>query len=361
MKLVRPPRFAANRSAFTLIELLVVIAIIALLIAILLPGLCQARSSARKSQCQSNLKQFGAGIQGYATDFFDRLASFTWKKNVDYGFGGAANNVNLACANQAVDIIRRRSNTVMTTPNLWIPFPLYNHLVMNDYLGQRLPEPMVVCPEDKLRLNWQKSIVPNPNGFHQLIANVERPGTAGIANDDKRWPYSSSYQFVSCFWSPDSDRVLPGGITMQTVHQGPQHNTYYVPPANDRTTLGNRKISDVAFPSVKVSMFDQNDRHPSCGNRVQTFNCYTKANVPLLFFDASVRDVKTKDVNRGFNPAAPLNQTAVTTFLYAPAGWEPPALPGVSTTVTGYFRWTRAGLRGVDIGGNEIRVLNNAN
>lgn len=329
----------AHARAFTLIELLVVIAIIALLIAILLPALGQARSSARKSQCQSNLKQFGFGIQGYATDFFDRLASFTWKKGIDYGFGGVAPDVNRACANQAVDIIRRRSNTVMTTPTLWIPFPLYNHLVMNDYLGQRLPEPMVVCPDDKLRLNWQKSIVPNPNGFHALVPNVERPGAAGVVNDDKRWPYSSSYQFISAFWSPDYDRVLPGGVTLQTVHQGPQHNTYYVPPANSRTTLGDRKISDVTFPGTKVSMFDQNDRHTS-GRNIQLFNCYQKATVPLLFFDASVRDVTTKNSNRGFNPAAPLNHTAVTTFTYAPAGWEAPAPPGVSTMMIGHYRWT---------------------
>ncbi len=61
---------------FTLIEVLVVVAIIALLIAILLPSLAAVRTSARNTQCLSNLHQFGIAVQAYAS---------TWKEVVPRG------------------------------------------------------------------------------------------------------------------------------------------------------------------------------------------------------------------------------------------------------------------------------------
>jgi prepilin-type N-terminal cleavage/methylation domain-containing protein/prepilin-type processing-associated H-X9-DG protein len=62
----------AAKSAFTLIELLVVIAIIAILAAILFPVFGRARENARRSSCQSNLKQIGLGIIQYTQDYDER-------------------------------------------------------------------------------------------------------------------------------------------------------------------------------------------------------------------------------------------------------------------------------------------------
>ncbi len=62
-------RHQGTRHGFTLIELLVVIAIIALLAAILFPVFGRVREGARKSSCQSNLKQIGIADLQYQQDY----------------------------------------------------------------------------------------------------------------------------------------------------------------------------------------------------------------------------------------------------------------------------------------------------
>lgn len=78
-----------KRSAFTLIELLVVIAIIAILAAILFPVFAQARESARKASCQSNLKQLGIAFGMYRQDYDQQ-----WPVN---GEGGSNNGGDTTC------------------------------------------------------------------------------------------------------------------------------------------------------------------------------------------------------------------------------------------------------------------------
>ena len=60
-----------TRRGFTLIELLVVIAIIAILAAILFPVFAQARESARRASCISNLKQLSLATLMYCQDYDD--------------------------------------------------------------------------------------------------------------------------------------------------------------------------------------------------------------------------------------------------------------------------------------------------
>ena len=58
-----------------MIELLVVIAVIAILAAILFPVFARARENARRSSCQSNLKQIGLGMLQYAQDYDEKVLS----------------------------------------------------------------------------------------------------------------------------------------------------------------------------------------------------------------------------------------------------------------------------------------------
>ena len=78
------------KRGFTLIELLVVIAIISILASILFPVFGRARENARRSSCQSNLKQIGLGVMQYAQDYDEGLPPVEWTASTR---GQFANNL----------------------------------------------------------------------------------------------------------------------------------------------------------------------------------------------------------------------------------------------------------------------------
>lgn len=67
--------------AFTIIELLVVISIISLLMSLLLPVLSRSRDAARDSQCLSNMRQLGIGLNMYSTDANNSIPLYYGPRN----------------------------------------------------------------------------------------------------------------------------------------------------------------------------------------------------------------------------------------------------------------------------------------
>ena len=74
---------ARARKAFTLIELLVVIAIIAVLSALLLPALSSAKERARRTSCQSSIRQLSLAAHMYAEDNDQMLPSGASNKGAE--------------------------------------------------------------------------------------------------------------------------------------------------------------------------------------------------------------------------------------------------------------------------------------
>ena len=331
------------RRGYTLIELLVVIAVIALLIGILLPALGEARRAARVAIDLSKVKQIGTGTASYAADYQDKLFSFTWRKGHNKSKYGALNAAVAddvaAAAQQALDILYRRADleTIIPPAGLvgsWIPHVLYSHLVLQDYIGQTLPDRLVISTGDRNRLLWAS----DPAAF-RAGAFQPSPWVAGDART-YRWPYSASFQVTTS--SYDNSKVG------SRITQG-AHNTYNVPGT---CSLGRVKMADTAYPAQKVHVHDQHARH---FGKIQTYFGYPSARVVLLFMDASASVRLTQDSNRGWQPNDPANP-APTQYMYAPASWEPPTLSGAPNEqiTAGYYRWTRGFNGGVDFGGKEI-------
>ncbi len=342
-----------NPRAFTLIELLVVIAIIALLIALLLPALASARRSSRTAVCQSNMRQMMIAHANYATDFKGFIGALNGR--AEDRSNGFPNGHHVALQAQAV-IARLTGRTAsnstsasgddlpMFNPSTPYTFVVeqFSHVALAGYLGDTMPAPATVCPEDRARLSWRAAPL-------QIESSPYQPQHDRNIKNLKWWPYSASYQLVPAACAGRYHDLLNRLKYTQGEGSDNAHDKYHA-----KTDLGGRRLDEVAFPAQKVALYDSQDRH---FNKREIFFAYAVGGVlstkqPLAFFDGSVSSRATLDTNPGEDPNYPGGLPLK--FRYEPdRGFESPFPPGMAGSLNkgGFYRWTRDGLKGVDIGG----------
>ncbi len=343
-------------TGFSLVELAIILAISVSVGAVLTPALSHSRSQARGMSSEGNLATIGQMGAMYGLDHDDRIFTFTWHAggtypNLKNGKLKVAATDTIAAAWQVQNILQRATGRIngpdaILAPTQRLMHRRYSHLVLADYMGGSVTDPMWVDPSNVNQLHWQANPLEYLEDDNSFPYGNGQPDEQGYDTDQnwgliaivQLWPFASSYQVVPHAWQQD----------FSFAQYAPVESTPHVfSSVSGPADLSERRFHEVRFPSAKVHMFEEFDREQAGS----PYFAYDHAQPAKLMFDGSINTAMSGLAASSVSPADYLNRDKfVWEQTYVPLDTFPVPLGGLEdpTLLNMRYRWTLGGLQGID-------------
>tara|TARA_R110002073_G_scaffold147687_1_gene300559 strand:+ start:148968 stop:150122 length:1155 start_codon:yes stop_codon:yes gene_type:complete len=354
-----------SRLGFSIIELVTIVVMAASVTAVLGPAMSRMRTQMRGMTSEGNLASIGQISAMYAHDHDDRIFTFTWRAGVPYidlatGKERVSPTDQEAASRQVQNILHRATGRISGAYKIQVPSARlmhrrYSHLVLADYMGGSVTDPMWADPMDANQLRWQlnpleyrdddPNTLPYGNGMPDLSGYDDDTNWQQISIQ-MLWPFASSFQVVPHAWQQDfGPQYYPIEDTPHLFFQ-----------SSDGIVLGERRFHEVRFPGAKVHMFEEFDREQAGS----PYFAYDHARPAKLMFDGSINTMMSGLSHSSVNPDHYLDNNLMPyDSKHAFEIWEQPYVPldtfpiplgglGDNTHLNQRFRWTLHGLQGTN-------------
>ena len=345
------------RSGFTLVELVSVLAITVSATAVLGPSFGGVRNQMRGLTSEGNLMAIGQASAMYGIDHEDQIFSFSWRGG-DVVTRPNGTQILLrddqeAASYQVQNILVRATGRIngvgrILSPRTRLMHRRWSHLVLVDYMGGDVADPIWVDPADANQLHWQQNPLEYLKEGNSVPYGNGTPDQAGYDTDQnwtreeivQLWPFASSYQTVPHAWMSDfGAQYLP---ISETPHLFRSNGT-----GGNPAELGRRVRSEVTFPSAKVYMFEEFDREQAGS----PYFAYDHAQSAKLMFDGSINTMASGFAQTSVSPQDYLaGRRDSWVQKYLPLDTFPVPLSGLGEIddLNQRFRWTLGGLSGMN-------------